>query len=304
MAIQKEIWLPVIAENLFSSLAHIKQAATDDSSYILSGKSMAKVVHIPNAGTPAPITKNSSYPLTITTRTDNDHNYSLDAYQMAPIAVPYVDAVQASYDKVKSVVNDLTYGLADRVLREIPISWYTDNTYKVVTTGAAYAAHAPNATGNRKGLTTSELKAAALKLDNMGIPRMDRYLLVDTTMYYQLLDELGVTAYRDAAIAKETTEPLKPLYDFNIIVLPSVVFLTSADAARAYGATGAAGDNACALAVHKSALSFAFDDVQLFPEEMNAAYQGSVISGLFLAGGKYRRYDKKGVVPIVQAAAS
>ncbi len=299
MAIERELWSSVINENLYKTLETIIPAAFDDSELIAG-----KTVHIPNAGAPATISKNPTLPLTAVQRTDVDHTYTVDTYAIAPSVVKYADTVQLSYDKLASVINDITQGLPERIRAELTINWYTDGTYKVLTSGSSYGAHAPGATGNRKGLTTAELKAAAAILDAHKVPDGDRYLLVDTVMFYQLLDELGVTTYRDAVVSKDSTTPTDPIYGFRIIKLPTVAYCTSAYAIRDYGNAGATTDHAIALAVHKSALSFAVGDVQVFEDEANPMYLGSVISGAILAGGKYRRSDKKGVVPIIQATTS
>jgi len=304
MAIQTEIWAKLVEENLFASFDVLKPAAIDDSGYISKNSyGAAKVVHIPNAGTPATISKNPTLPLSVGVRTDNDHYYDINLYAMNPVAIPQLEAIQLSYDKTQSVVNDMTMGLAERIMAETTIAWYTDATYKVLTTGGAYTAHAPNATGTRKGLTTSEVKAAAAMLDLHKVPQNDRFLIVDSVMWYQLLDEIGITSYRDAVMGSASNIPKQPLYGFQVIVVPSVAYCTSTYTVKAYGATGAATDQAIALAVHKSALSYAFGGVQIYTE-LSASYLGDVISGAALAGAKYRRADKKGVVPIIQAATS
>jgi hypothetical protein len=47
----------------------------------------------------------------------------------------------------------------------------------------------------------------------------------------------------------------------------------------------------------------AVGSVKIFSNADDATYVGDVVSGAIYAGGSYRRYDKKGVVPIIQANA-
>jgi len=295
MAIEKELWIEAINENLFTSLDMIKPAATDDSTYL-----DAKTVHVPDAGASGTILKNPSRPLTVAERTDNDLSYDIDEWVMPSRLVPFADNTHLSYDKLQSLVNDIMGGIGDRVQRELLINWYTDTTYSVSTTGSSYAAHAPDATGNRKGLTFGDLLDAGRVLDNQNFAPGDRYLLVDNTMFYQLMDEVGITTYRDAAVMDAQNGTLPKLAGFNIIHVPHIVYLTTGGVARAYGATGTTTDDACALAVHKSALSWAVGDTKVFTNADDAIYAGDIVSGAVMAGGKYRRYSKKGVVPIIQ----
>ena len=295
MAIEKELWIQAINENLFSSLDAIKGAATDDSTYL-----DAKTVHVPDAGSSGTILKNPSRPLTVAERTDNDLSYDIDEWVMPSRLVPFADNTHLSYDKLQSLVNDIMGGIGSRVQRELLINWYTDTTYSVSTTGSSYTAHAPDATGNRKGLTFGDLLDAAKVLDNQNYPDSDRYLLVDNTMFYQLMDEVGITTYRDAAVMDAQNGTLPKLAGFNIIHVPHIVYLTTGGVARAYGATGTTTDDAAALAVHKSALSWAVGDIKVFTNADDAIYAGDIVSGAVMAGGKYRKYSKKGVVPIIQ----
>lgn len=296
MAVQNELWLKAAQENLYEALGKITPGATDDSDYL-----NAITVNIPNAGTPAGILKNPARPLTVAERTDNVHTYNIDEWVIAPRVSPFADSNNLTYNKLQSLMNDVLGSLPERVMRELLINWYTDATYKVATTGSNYAAHAPNATGNRKGLTLAELMSAARALDLQKLPENDRFLFVDTAMFYQLLDVIGITAYRDAALLNQSTLDLPKVAGFQIIPVTQAVYLTSADVARAFGATGATTDNAAALAVHKSAISFAVGEIKLFNNNNDAIFAGDIISGAVMAGGKYRRSDKKGVVPIVQA---
>ena len=297
MAIQRELWVQAINENLFSSLDKIKAAATDDSQYL-----EAITVHVPTAGTAGTIIKNPSRPLAVAERTDSDLTYNIDEWVMPSRLVAFGSKNNIPYDQLQSLVNDIMGGIGSRVQRELLINWFTDGTYDIPTTGSAYAAHAPSATSTRKGLTFADVLTAAKGLDNMNIGDNDRFLLVDNTMFYQLLDEIGITAYRDAAVMDAAAGKLPKLAGFQIIPVPHVLYVTSANVANAYGAAGATTDNAVALAVHKSALSFAVGDIKVFNNNDDAIYAGDIVSGAVMAGGKYRRYDKLGVIPIIQAS--
>jgi len=298
MAIQKELWINEIQENLYKGIEAIKTVATDDSAFV-----EAKTVHISSAGAATAITKsNSSYPVSISERTDTDNSYDLTNYEFGPYRLGWADGLQLSYDKMKSVINDLTGGLGERVAREMMISWYhyTAAMY-VSTTGSSYTAHATGATGDRKGLTGADLRKAAGVLDGQLMPQGDRYLLVDSTMFWQLMDDLEYNADRVSALPSGLVIAPGTPYGFTVIQMPAVVYATTAGVVRTYGQAGTTTDKAVALALHKSAASWAFTDIEMFEGlDKDPAYFGALISGAMYGGGKYRRYDKKGVVPIVQ----
>lgn len=297
--IQQELWLSEIQENIFKGLEAISVAGTNDSAFV-----NGVTIHIPNAGTAATVTKgNSTYPVATSTRTDNDNTYNLTNYEMGPLRLGWVEQLQLNYDKEKSLINDLVGGISERVARELMISWYhyTSGAY-VTTTGSNYTAHAPSATSTRKGLTGADLRAAAGILDKQLIPMSERYLLVDSIMFWQLMDDLEYNADRVGVLGNGLqTAPGTP-YGFTVIQMPAVVYATSAGVVNAYGAAGATTDQAVALALQKSAVSWALTGTEMFESvDRDAANFGKLISASVYGGGKYRRYDKKGVVPIIQA---
>lgn len=295
-AVLQQVWQKEVENNLYPSFDKLKMICKDDSVY-LNGTT----VNIPNAGAAGTIEKNPSYPLTVEERTDTTVSYNIDKFAFRPTRVDSLTKVQSSYDMMKSVLEDVTMGVPQRALKELVINWYTDGTYKVNTTGSNYTGHAPGATGNRKGLTSADVVLAKKAIVKHGY-ESDLGLVVDYDMFYQLADSLGVQANRDFSYVYDAVSgEMQKIHGVSIVVVPSVCYVASNDAIRAYGNAGATSDNAVALLVHKSAVSLAIGGIELFLDERNPIYQADLISGGLLAGGKYRRTDKKGVVPIIQA---
>lgn len=297
MAVDQELWIKTINENIFTSLDLIKVASTDDGNYL-----NAKTVHVPQAGAAGTVLKNPARPLVIDQRSDVVLSYDIDEWVMPAKLVTLGEQNSLTYNKLQSIVADHIGGIGERIMREFLINWYPGNTYSVDTTGSNYVAHAPGATGNRKGLVLANLLLAAKKLDDQGYPMNDRYLMVDSTMLFQLLDVLGITTYRDSVLLNASTMDLPPVAGFKIISLPHVAYaVVSTDVVRPYGDAGGTTDQAIAIAAHKSALSFAVGNTEVFNNDRDAIYAGDIVSAAAMAGAKYRRYDKKGVVPIIQA---
>jgi hypothetical protein len=299
MAIQKEIWAEMIGEELRAKIDPLKNFALDLSEYA-EGAS----IHVPVAGATSILKNNTSWPLTASERADTLVDIALNTYHWTPIIVKKADKVQLSYDKMASLYNSLNGGLGERLLIESLISMYHYTTGQFVqTTGAAYPAHATGATGTRKGLTGADVRAAAALLDKQKVPIADRYLIVDSIMFWQLVDDLSYNADR-VDVVNGLPAITTPLYGFTIVSVPQVAYVTSAGAVRAYGNAGAATDNAVALAVQKGLVGFGMSEIEIFVDEGNPLYQGDILSGWVLHGAGYLRTDKAGVVPIIQAAAA
>ena len=240
----------------------------------------------------------------VSERTDTVVDITLNTYHWSPMRVTQADKVQLSYDKMASLYNSLNGGLGERLLTESLISMYHYTATKwVATTGAAYVAHAPGATGNRKGLTGADLRAAAGILDKQKVPIADRYLVVDSIMFWQLVDDLAYNADR-VDVINGLPSITTPLYGFTVVSVPQVVYFTSGGVIRDYGNAGTTTDFAAALAIQKSCAGFGMSDVETFVDEGNPLYQGDILSGWVLHGASYLRTGKEGVVPIIQAVAT
>ena len=299
MAIQRELWAEMIAEELRAKIDPLKLFAMDLSEYAI-GKS----IHIPVAGATT-IQKNvSSFPMSVAERTDTVIDITLNTYHWSPIRITQADKVQLAYDKMASLYNSLNGGLGERLLTEslISMTHYTATKY-VTTTGSAYVAHAPGATGNRKGLTGADLRAAAGILDKQKVPIAERYLVVDSIMFWQLVDDLSYNAER-VDVINGLPSITTPLYGFTVVSVPQVVYLHPGGTIRDYGNAGNTTDVAAALAIQKSCVGFGMSDVETFVDEGNPLYQGDILSGWVLHGASYLRTGKEGVVPIIQAAAT
>ena len=302
MALGREVWLNIVEDNLFSpQLQLLQQAIKDDSAFVYSGGGVS-AVHIPNAGTAASVTVgNDTYPVAVTKRTDSDNSYNLTNYEIGPVVVQIKDGALNSYEQAESILRDQTGGLGERVAFDIMRAHYHHSTglYRL-TSGADAPAHATGGTGNRKSFTGADIRAALGILDRTKVGMNERYLIVDSTMYWQLLTDLGYTAYRDDSRNLNGEGKLLSLYGVTIIPMPTVLYATNAGVVRAYGNAGATTDMAVALLVQKNCTSMAMTDIVANTNETATGYFGSTYEATIMAGGKYRRTDKYGVVPIVQ----
>jgi hypothetical protein len=297
--VAQQQWINEINENFYKGLEVIAMAGTDDKAFINGEK-----VNIRNAGTPPDVTKgNRTYPVQITSRADDTLVYDLVNYEMGPLRVDNVDQIQTNPDLIKSYVNDLIGNQSFRAARETLIGWYHFTAGKhVVTTGGNFARHAPgaDAAATYKGLTGKDLRAAASIMNKQVVPYADRFCIVDSAMFGQLIDDLGYNNTR-LEVVSGLQMILDTVYGFKVIEMPEVVFAQTNGTVREFGNAGASTDKAVALCVQKRCVSHAWTPTEVkIDTEAVGYFAKAIIEAWKYGGAKYRRTDKFGVVPIIQ----
>lgn len=301
MAIQKEIWLRDIVKNFFPDNSFAAKSVNDDA-FVESGKK----VHVPNAGAPSGVTKNrSNLPAAVTKRTDVDVEYTLNEFTTNPILIPHADSVELSYDKRQSVIEQDKQELMRQAQEDLLASWAPAAAACVLTTGASKPAHLTSATGNRKAVTTDDVLSLQTKFDADNIPSEGRYLLLDATMYAELLQAMSNTdkiGFFQAADIKKGI--VGQLYGFNVMKRSTVLRYAIADGKVSAPATAdAATDCAAGLAWHEGCVRRALGEVKMFDESDSPLYYGDIYSFLLRCGGAISRSDKKGVFALVGITA-
>ncbi len=304
MAIQKELWLPVIEENFYSNWGILSQLAKDDSVYVMRNGSHVKV-HIPNAGAGEDILKNNtSYPVSVVERTDVTVEYDVDSFQLPPVRVGHYDAAMLSYDKLSSVTKDLMGGIGEHIMLNSFVNWYigkeTGKFVETSDTGNTATSDAPASTTTVLGLGQADVKKAAKILDLQKVPATGRILLLAPQMFYQLHDsiiEKFDIVDNDGMLMLD-----KPFYGFSVRMTHTVLNVESDGTARPVGNAGATSDLQVGFAYQKDQVSIAKEQTFVYSAEDRPEYYGDIISSESFAGASYRRYDKKGIVPILQKA--
>lgn len=302
MAVQVEIWEADIVGNLFADNSFLAKAYNADQ-YVLNGK----VVHIPVAGGKRTTRKNrTETPATAVKRSDTDINYSLDEFTTDPVVIPDADTAELSYDKRNSVIGEDRESLNETVANEFVYKWSPTTAAQILrTTGDAVAAHLPSATGNRKKLTRADVRKVGAAMNKANIAKNDRYALLDSDMYEQLLESL-TEAQQNAflATANVATGVIGSMFGFTFYERSkAAVYTNDATPVPKYmDAAGAATDNAGAIFWQQNCVERALGEVKMFDDEGNPLYYGDVYSFLVRAGGRIRRVA--GVFAVVQAATA
>jgi len=299
MAVENEKWARDIEEKLFEGADFIGQSR--DHSEFIDGK----FVHVPQGGDPTSITKNrSSYPATITRRTDDVLDYQINGYDIAPQAIPDIEEVQTSYMKRDAIMGTHIAALTDRIALEVAFAWAATEAANIVrTSGAAGTeALAPGATGNRLATVKADIKNLAKAMDLQKITRNNRNLLMDAQMYWQLFDDDTVVSRDFAEGNAQVTGVVNQLHGFNIFVRAEGVVYTNAatPVKKAIGAATAATDNLSCIAWQSDKVASALGDITVYSEEEKADWFGSVVSAMVMHGASKLRTDEAGLATLVQ----
>ena len=281
-----------------------------ETAFVLGGA----VVHIPNAGASPTVVKNrSTFPAV--QRTDSYVTYALDVFTTTPTFVTWHEENEISYEKTDSVLNDHVQTLLEAVGDDILYKWVTgikaDGSADVIpvaniiqTTGNSVAATETGQTGNRKAFTYADLAKAQSMMNKMNVPKIDRYALLESYQYQQLIDSLSsnqMAAFQQTAdIANGIVGKLA---GFNILERSSVLAFNG-NTPIAPGAALEATSNLGALCWQKDSVALALGDIKPFQDDDNPQYYGDIFSAAVKAGGRCRRQDWAGVIAIVQAAAA
>lgn len=307
MALQKEIWISDIQENLFANNEFMRNVGLDHSAYV-----SYKTVHIPQAGANPAVTKNRNiYPAAITQRTDSELTYNLNEYTAEPVLLTDIEALQINYNKRQSLLKQHIDKLSNVIANNTLYTWATSpaSANIVRTSGSAVAtALAPSATGTRKAITLDDIRQAVKALDSSDVNMNDeRYLILPASMYYQLIGDSNISKYLEFGSATAASGKVPQLMGAKIIVRSSVVVYdnTGTPVIKSVSDEGvpsspATSDNLGALLVSNSYVTKAMGDIKVFADEDKPEYYGSVFSSLVMHGASKMRSDSAGIVSIIQ----
>jgi hypothetical protein len=309
MAIQTEVWIKDINENLYPTSSFMNYGI-DYSEYVVN-----HTVHIPNAGVnPGIVLNRSSWPVSVAQRTDADLTFSLNEYSTEAIQLQWSEALEASYDKRASILYNLKSNLTTVLGNQTAYAWSpsatTNGVTRVVRTSGSGStlALASGATGQRNAITLADITAAKNILDTDNVPDTDRFLLMPSSIYnnqFMLITQV-IEAQRFGQ-ANLPSGVVTEILGFNVMQRPTVsVYATGATPTlKAVDANGNVAstnttDNLAVLCWWKGAVCIAKGETEIFYQERTPLYQGDLFSALVRHGARIVRQDGKGVAAIVQ----
>lgn len=308
MALQQEIWIKEIKENLFPDDSFMKKA-TDHSMWV-----NYRTVHVPQAGAvPGVVQNRGVVPATVGGRVDTELTYNLNSYTTDPVLVQNFEQLQLSYDKRASVLKNIMSQLQFVVATQTLYAWAPSGAARIVrTSGSTSTGNLPHstATGSRKMLTLADVTRAKKRLDDDNVPSSGRILLLNSAMYNNdLLNITGVIYADSFGSPNMPTGVVARLMGFDIMMRSDVVVYdnTGTPVIKAINGDGsitspASNDNGAALAFHPDYVCHALGGITPFYKEQDPTYYGDIFSAEVAHGSSKLRSDQKGIVAIVQEA--
>lgn len=303
MALQTEVWVQDIQENLFPQNPFMERA-TDHSMFISN-----LTVHLPQAGAnPTLYKNNTSLPLTINQRSDADFSYDMNNYKAEPRLITNLEELQISYNKRASVMMNyyktIGYGVANNTL----YAWAPSGASRITrTTGSAVSsALAPSATGTRNALTLNDITALRAILDKDNVPQEGRILIIPSDIYNnQLLQINNIQTFYSYNKDTLQTGVVGKIFGFDVYVRPSVLVYDSSAVIKAVDDSGvpsspATGDNLAVLAYHPDFVSKALGSINVYANENRAEYFGSIFSAEVQHGASPLRSTYIGIAALIQ----
>lgn len=297
MALQTEIWIRDIQEQLYADNMFLNYCV-NHSEYVNN-----KIVHVPIAGSaPNVEIDRSVLPATIAERADTELTYQLAEFTTDPMLIRDLDEIQTSYNKRQSVLSHHVAEMADQIAQNTLVDWAAPTANVVPTTGALESIAPVGATGDRKALVLADLRSAAALMDRQNVPKNDRYAVMPSDMYYQLISDSTTLNAETMGTANLPSGVVRQLYGFNIVTRSSTAIYDAANAVKAVGAAPAADDNLAVICFQSGFVAKAMGSTKIFADEDKPEYYGSVFSAMQLHKGSKLRNDGKGTVAIVQSA--
>lgn len=327
MALNQEIWRNFIAENLLKDNSFLNQSV-DVSGEVINGK----IVHLANSGSLPTIVRNrSSFPATVTQRTDTEVLYLIDEFSSSPTFIQDIEKVELSYDKIASVMKSHVDQLRDIIGSWILFYWLGKNTSSsantpvawsagtfVPTSGSAATASQGDSPGTStlKKITLADVVKARSIMDRADIPHENRFLLLPACFHDQLLTELGATSVTNMSLMAGIDLQkgvINNIHGFQVFVRSKVALFNKTTSTApvvvvpyADNGTITAESNTDhgfgAIAWQKDMVERAVGEIKMFENVNDATYQGDLYSALVRAGGRGIYSGGTGIVPIVQVA--
>jgi len=300
-------FLKVIQEELFAGNEFIMNSISHDN-FVKD-----KTVEIPQSGAVPDIQEDRTvYPIPVVQRADTKKSYDLIEFSGGSVRISDADYNELSYDVKKSILQQMINQLNDRIgLRSI-YNWggagliTATNGQIVETTGTATSNIAPpSGTSTRKSVAYEDLLLLAKKLDKDHCPRNNRYLLMPSDMYWDMLRENPELLNKDYMNTSNLPMGVvQYVAGFNIMLRPYTAVYTNATTPiiKAVGATPATDDNWAAIAWQSDFVAKALGQIKVYADINSATYQGDVYSSLVRFNNTQLRTDGKGLVTLVQSS--
>lgn len=180
MSLNKQVWVSQIKNGFYPDRSFLEKVL-DYSGFVENDS-----LHFASAGIdPKVLVNNTTYPIKIVGREDEDQEIILDKFETENTIVRRPDAIEYSYNKLESVIKQhrsvLQASTAKKAIHAFAPDSDTNDTPLVLTTGAA--------SGTRKRMTFEDLLTLKERFDNALVPLEERYIVLHPKHVTDLLME-------------------------------------------------------------------------------------------------------------------
>lgn len=180
MSLNKQVWISQIKDGFYPDRSFLEKVL-DYSGFVENDS-----LHFASAGIdPKVLVNNTTYPIKIVGREDEDQEITLDKFETENTIVRRPEAIEYSYNKLESVIKQhrsvLQASTAKKAIHAFAPDSDTNGTPLVLTTGEA--------SGTRKRMTFEDLLTLKERFDNALIPLEERYIVLHPKHVTDLLME-------------------------------------------------------------------------------------------------------------------
>lgn len=286
--LNKEIWLPDLMEGFYADDMFISECR--DMSPFVSNNT----INLAEAGVnPDVMINNSSYPISVSQRTDRALALPLDTYDTENTRIRKAETAELSYDKRKSIIYGHKQAIRMKFLEYAAhrIAPDTDGTYTplIATTGA------DNGGGN-KAMKWANVRALQKRFDNAEIPTDGRIIVLsqqhltdleteDLDRYNKVMDKGTICSFKIYKLA-DARLPRYKNTDGSKVAWEAAVANTDVNAS---------------IAFHKDEVMRAQGELDMFSDEKSAEQRADLIG--FQMRGLSMPIRDKGIAAIYSPVA-
>jgi len=268
--VQKEIWLPLIMENFYPLASWLAKAVSMDALVDNNKINLADAGVLPNV-----LINNNTYPVAMAQRTDNPLEIPLDTLDTENTIVRNVEAMEAAYDKMQSVIRGHKDALRlmsyKRAAHAYAPASDTASTPVLVATG-------PDDGTGRKRLLLEDLAKAQTRIEEIdGIDPDVQKTLVLCSKHKEDLILQDKDLFK--AFANIQTGRVLNLFNFDVHIFNTqAVYNTTTGSKKAFGSAGAGTDSlATSMFFVNSEVMRADGTMDMFVEYKTTAQRGDIV---------------------------
>ncbi|MBR4689652.1 MAG: hypothetical protein IKO90_04220 [Bacteroidales bacterium] len=266
--LNREIWVNQIKENLYPDRSFLKKV-TDFSAFVDADK-----LHIPSAGIdPEVLINNTTYPITVVERTDNDNYAVLDKFETENTLVFRPETLEYSYDKLESVIKQHRAVLQSSTAKKAAHAFAPQSN----TTSTPVIEVSGTPRNGRYTLTLEDILTMKEMFDNALIPTEKRFLILHPKHVSDLLRE-DIKTFKDITDLKNG-EPFR-FAGFGIYTFPYMPYYKTENGILtkvSFGEEDPTKDSFASVAFQADEVFKADGELFMYSTENDPKYRGTII---------------------------